>query len=165
MSYQKKLLSPKQAIKVSSDLKKNGERLILTGGCFDILHKGHVMFIQKAKEQTGTHFILLENDASIKKSKGPNRPIHSQEDRAYVLAHLTDVDYIVLLPGEMGDQDYDELIFALKPAIIATTKGDPTKIHKLRQAKSVGAKLVEVVKPIKNTSTSQLEQKIIDLIN
>ncbi len=66
------------------------------------------------------------------------------------------VDYIIPLPTLKNDKDYDGLVILLKPAIIATTKGDSSKIHKDRQAGLIGAKVVEVTEEVSNQSTSRL---------
>lgn len=151
-----KLLKPQEAIKISKDLRHQGKRIVLAGGCFDILHTGHIAYLTKAKEQGDILMVLLENDETIRKIKGKNRPFHAQKDRAAILASLEVVDYIVLLPFMENDANYDKLVISLKPDIIAATKGDPQEANKQRQARSVNAKVVEVIKRISESSTSKL---------
>lgn len=151
-----KILSINQAVKITDDLRKQGEKIVLAGGCFDILHPGHVFFLEKAKKAGDVLFVMLESDETIRKQKGANRPIHTQKDRSLVLASLAIVDYVVLLPLLKTDKDYDDLLLRLKPTIIATTKGDPKRHHKVRQASLVGAKIVDVIERIRSTSTSLL---------
>lgn len=128
----------------------------MTGGCFDILHIGHVLFLQKAKKQADSLFVLLESDETIQRIKDKNRPINSQQDRATVLSALACIDYVVILPTLETDKNYDELISKIKPTIIAITKNDPGKVHKIRQARLSGAKIIDVIERVSNQSTSKL---------
>ena len=155
-----KTLSIPEAIQYSEDLRAAGKRIVLAGGCFDILHVGHLSFLEKAKTHGDALFILLESDEAIKIIKGEKRPINPQQDRAKVLASLTMTDHIIKLNGILKNEEYDKLILALKPAIIATTKADPQRRHKERQAALSGAKVVDVTEMINTTSTT----KIADLL-
>ena len=156
----KKIISVKTALKVLENIRKKNKIVVLTGGCFDILHVGHIRFLSKAKKQGDYLFLLLENDKTVKKLKGFNRPINSQKERAEVLAALSFVDYVVLLEEMKNNNDYDKLISALRPNIIATTKDDPQAIHNLRQAKEINAKVSFVTNRIKNRSTTLLAEII-----
>ncbi len=155
-----KIISTKQAIKESQKLHNQGKTIVLAGGCFDILHIGHIAYLIKAKEQGDILIVLLENDETIKKKKGESRPFHPQKDRAIVLSALQVVDYVVLLPFMKSDKNYDSLVFSIKPAIIAATKADPQEIHKQRQAKTVHAQVVNVVERINSSSTSKLAKSL-----
>lgn len=134
----------------------NGKTSVVAGGCFDILHPGHVVFLEKSKALGDFLIVLLESDARIKKIKGEGRPIHTQINRAKVLAALSCVDFIILLPEFKKDSEYDELIERLLPTTISTTKGDTQVLHKKRQAKKVGAKLKFVTSYIKAHSSSKV---------
>lgn len=151
-----KILDRKKAVHLSNELQKKGKAIILVGGCFDLIHIGHVSFLEKAKAQGNTLFVMLESDTAIKKMKGAHRPIHTQADRAKILASITYVDYVILLPDILSSSQYDTLIKSLKPAIIATTKGDPGRTHKERQAESINAKVIDVIDLIEDQSTSRL---------
>jgi len=151
-----KILTPEQAVIVSNDLQKQQKKIVLAGGCFDLLHIGHIHFLEQAKKAGDILFVLLEHDATIKKLKGDNRPINTQEDRAKILAALTIVDYVIMLPENADNSFYDDLVIQLKPAIIAATQGDPNRHHKERQAKEIGATVVDVITPITNQSTTHL---------
>jgi len=94
---------------VVQNIKKQHKKIVLVGGCFDILHPGHVIFLEKAKKVGDILFVLLESDEKVKKIKGANRPIHNQKMRAKVLSVLCCVDYIVMLPFLKSDTDYDKL--------------------------------------------------------
>lgn len=155
-----KIVNIKQAVEISKELKNKSKSIVLVGGCFDILHLGHIIFLEKAKQQGDFIFVLLESDEKIEKIKGKNRPINSQKDRALILAALKAVDYVVLLPKMNSDQDYESLIFRLKPSIIAITKGDPNKSCKEKQAIVSRAKIIEVVDLISDKSTTKLAELI-----
>ena len=155
-----KILNIKDAIKASENLKKNKKTVVICGGCFDILHIGHIKFLKNAKEKGNSLFVLLENDKNVNKLKGEKRPINPQKERAEVLASVEFVDYIVMLNEMKTNTDYDNLIYSLKPDIIAITKDDPQKAHNLRQAKMINAKVVSVINRIKNKSTSGLADLI-----
>lgn len=131
------------------------KKTVLVGGCFDILHPGHVIFLEKAKKVGDILIVLLESDQKVKKLKGVNRPVHNQRERARVLSALSSVDYIVMLPYIYKEETYDQLILKIKPAIIAATKGDTNK-HLQRSAKLVGAKLKYVTNFIRNHSSSRI---------
>lgn len=151
-----KILSVSEAIKISAKIRKEGKAIVLAGGCFDILHIGHITFLEKAKAAGDSLLILLEPDESIKKLKGENRPINNQEDRAKILAALESVDYVILLPANLKDMDYDNMIIQIKPAIIATTKGDIKRKDKERQAALINGKVIDVTDFISDQSTTRL---------
>jgi D-beta-D-heptose 7-phosphate kinase/D-beta-D-heptose 1-phosphate adenosyltransferase len=77
-------------------LHAEGRKLVFTNGCFDILHPGHVEYLAFARQQGDALLVGLNSDASVRRNKGPLRPIVSQDDRARVLAALEAVDYVVL---------------------------------------------------------------------
>lgn len=151
-----KVVNIHEAIKLSEGLRKQGKVIVLAGGCFDILHTGHITFLEKAKAAGDCLFIFLEPDESIRKLKGKNRPINNQKDRAKILSALEPVDYVILLPEHLTDMDYDRMIIQIKPAIIATTQGDVNRGNKERQAALTKSTVMDVTGPIKDQSTSRL---------
>lgn len=155
-----KILNTYQAIRVSHKLHNQNKTVVLAGGCFDILHIGHIKFLEKAKKTGDYLFILLESDKTTRKLKGKKRPINTQGDRAQILAAISYVDYVVLLDNMNSNKDYDEVVYKLKPDVIATTKNDPQGIHNKRQAKKINAKVVYVINRIKNKSTTNLAKVI-----
>ena len=135
--------------------RKNKGRIVLTGGCFDILHVGHVRFLSEAKKLGDTLVVLLESDENVKKLKGKNRPVFIQKERAEMLSALRSVDFIVLLPMMESDGDYSDLVMRIKPDIIVLTERDPLFEKKKEQAKKVGGEL-KVVSLTETYSTSKL---------
>ena len=150
----------KEAIK---KIHEDGRQIVLAGGCFDILHIGHIRFLEAAKQQGDVLIVLLESDQTITSHKGPKRPVNTQEDRAVLLGALSVVDYVIPLKQSLSNEDYDALVFAIKPAIIATTAGDASRSHKERQAKKVGANVIDVVKQISDQSTSRIVEILDEL--
>jgi rfaE bifunctional protein nucleotidyltransferase chain/domain len=134
-------------------------KIVLTGGCFDILHIGHVRFLSEAKKMGDYLIVLLENDMKVKKLKGENRPIFTQELRAEVISALNCVDLVVLLPMMGNDRDYLNLVTKIKPDIIAVTENDPHIEKKKRQANTVGGEL-RVVPFVETLSSSALARII-----
>ena len=155
-----KIVSVEDAQTISKKLRGENNTIVVSGGCFYILHIGHIRFLQKAKKTGDDLFILLESDKTTRKLKGRKRPINTQADRAEILASLSYVDYVVILGDMNSNKDYDEVVYKLKPDVIATTKNDPQGIHNKRQAKKINAKVVYVINRIKNKSTTNLAKVI-----
>jgi len=96
------------------DLRKTGKKIVFSNGCFDILHKGHVMYLSKAAETGDFMVIGLNSDASVKRLKGEKRPVQDQVSRALVMAALEFVNAVILFEE---DTPY-ELIKAIVPDIL-----------------------------------------------
>jgi len=143
----------------ATNIVKSGQKRVLVGGCFDIIHLGHVTFLNKAKEMGDELWIILESDVTVKKLKGEKRPINSQEDRAGLLTNLRAVDYVVMLPEMSTGEDYDQVLDCVKPDIIVITEGDRLEERKTLQASKLKARL-QIVPVVPNKSTS----KIIELL-
>lgn len=112
-------------------LENKGKRIVFTNGCFDILHRGHVTYLAEAKKLGDLLVVGLNSDASVKRLKGPERPINSEEDRKYVLSQLKSVDFV-----EIFDEDTPlNLILKVRPKILV--KGGDWKIDQIVGAKEV----------------------------
>ncbi len=151
-----KIITIEQAIKISKKIKAADKTIVLAGGFFDILHIGHIKFLENSKKHGDYLFVLLEDDCKARKVKGANRPINSQKNRAKILSTLGSVDYVVLLKKMTNNVKYDRLITQMAPSILTTTYGDPYIKHKRRQAKLINGKIVYVIKRIYDHSTTQL---------
>ena len=99
---------------LSSKLHNQGKKIVFTNGCFDILHVGHVKYLEVAKSYGDVLILGLNADSSVKKLKGQTRPINTQDDRAYILASLESVDYVVIFEEETPY----ELIKLIKPHVL-----------------------------------------------
>jgi len=139
--------------------RKGKDRIVLTGGCFDILHVGHVRFLSEAKKLGDYLVVLLESDKNVKKLKGESRPVFIQKERAEMLSALGSVDLVMLLPAMGNDSDYLNLIRIINPDIIVVTENDPLIEKKRGQAKQIGGEL-KVISFIKTFSSSKLAKII-----
>lgn len=128
---------------------------VLVGGCFDLLHYGHVRFLEEAKKLGDWLVVALESDENVRRMKGDGRPIHSQEQRKTMLEALSCVDEIISLPTMNNHQEYYDLVTKVHPQIIAITEGDPLEKNKREQAVKTSAELI-VIPKIPTPSTSQL---------
>lgn len=100
--------------KLASKLHSLGKKIVFTNGCFDILHVGHVKYLEEARSYGDILILGLNADSSVKKLKGESRPINNQDDRAYILASLESVDYVVIFEEETPY----ELIKLIKPHVL-----------------------------------------------
>ena len=100
--------------KLASKLHSLGKKIVFTNGCFDILHVGHVKYLEEARSYGDVLILGLNADSSVKKLKGESRPINNQDDRAYILASLESVDYVVIFEEETPY----ELIKLIKPHVL-----------------------------------------------
>ncbi len=91
-----KLLTLEQAIEQRAALCQAGQTMVMTNGCFDLLHAGHIYYLQAAKQLGDQLWLLINSDTSIRQLKGPNRPIESEAERAYCLAALGCIDRIII---------------------------------------------------------------------
>jgi len=137
---------------IVEELKNKDKKIIFTNGCFDILHIGHVKYLEKAKSFGDILILGLNSNNSVRRLKGINRPINSQDDRVYILASLEVVDYVVIFDD---DTPFD-LIKLIMPDILV--KGGDYEGKEI-----VGqeiAKEVKLVKFIDGKSTSKIIQRI-----
>ncbi len=135
------------------------KKVVLVGGCFDILHYGHLQFLEKAKAKGEYLIVALEPDARIIQTK-KRQPLHTQAQRAYNLSQLSNVDAVLLL-GEMKTfEEYAQLVQDIKPGIIAITADDPQWENKQKQAALVGATVIVVTPRIGTFSSSKIVEKL-----
>ncbi len=139
--------------------KFRGQKLVLVGGCFDILHYGHIKFLQAAKKQGDLLVVALESDGFIKKHKY-RKPIHNQKQRQQILTQLKFVDLVIALPYLSSYSDYLRLVQTIKPKVIAVTAADPQLHNKQKQAQKVGATVKIKQKIISGFSTSNILEKL-----
>jgi D-beta-D-heptose 7-phosphate kinase/D-beta-D-heptose 1-phosphate adenosyltransferase len=90
------------------------ERVVFTNGCFDVLHRGHVEYLEAARALGDVLVVALNTDDSVRRLKGPSRPVNPEEDRAYVLAGLAAVDYVTCF----AEDTPRDLIVALLPDVL-----------------------------------------------
>lgn len=108
-----KIISLERLYEVTKSAKAEGKVIVSTSGCFDILHAGHVDYLEKAKEYGDILVVFLNSDESVRKLKGPERPIVNEDNRAIVLAGLGCVDYVSIF----SDTDPCNQIQTIKPQL------------------------------------------------
>lgn len=139
--------------------KKRGKRIVFTNGCFDLLHAGHVKYLQKARNLGDLLVLGLNSDASVRRLKGSKRPLIDQDERAHLLAALDCIDYVVVF-----DEDTPlELITALGPHILAKG-GDYTLDGVVGRdvVESYGGR-VELITFVDGKSTTHIIERILEL--
>ena len=153
MPINNKILRLPSLLKKLPALRRQGKTIAFTNGCFDLMHIGHVKYLEDASRGNRILIVGLNSDSSIRRIKGPQRPIIGQKSRAAVLAALESVDFVVIF----NEDTPFKIISALKPDILV--KGADWK------GKSViGEDLVkrlEFIKYIKGYSTTNIIEKII----
>jgi rfaE bifunctional protein nucleotidyltransferase chain/domain len=150
--------APSLADKIS-DWKAKGERVVFTNGCFDILHAGHIRYLESASSLGDRLIIGVNDDDSVKRLKGETRPINILPSRLYLLASLSCVDAVV----PFSEDTPLNIINLLKPDVLAKG-GDytPESIVGANEVKSWGGKVV-VIPFVEGFSTTRLESRILDL--
>ena len=138
------------------NLRKDEKTIVTTNGCFDILHVGHVRYLQKTKTFADVMIVCLNSDISVKKIKGPDRPINNEEDRAEILCALECVDYVVMF----DESSPENLLCEIKPDV--HTKGADYTLETLPEAKSIMANggRIEFISFVEGKSTTNVIKKI-----
>jgi D-beta-D-heptose 7-phosphate kinase/D-beta-D-heptose 1-phosphate adenosyltransferase len=146
------LLSREQARRVVEDARVQGERIVMTNGCFDILHAGHVAYLEEAKSRGDRLLVAVNDDDSVRRLKGSGRPINSLEDRMAVLAGLAAVDWVV----PFAEDTPERLIGEILPDVLV--KGGDYRPENIAGAAAVIANggTVEVLSFREGRSTSRI---------
>lgn len=158
MNFRQKILSWDDLKPWREALRAKGTRLVVTNGCFDLLHLGHVTYLEAARNEGDALLVGVNSDASVKAIKGPSRPVNSETDRAAVLASLASVDGVVVF----YEQDAMRLLRTVDPDVYA--KGGDYTIDTINQeerrlVESMGGKVV-VVGGVPGKSTTGLLKKM-----
>ena len=138
------------------NLQKSGKTIVATNGCFDILHVGHVRYLQETKTFADYSIVLLNSDKSVRSIKGEGRPINNENDRAEILCALNCVDYVVLFDEDSPRRLLDEI----KPDVY--TKGADYTMETLPEADIMvknGTK-VEFISFVEGKSTTKTIEKM-----
>jgi D-beta-D-heptose 7-phosphate kinase/D-beta-D-heptose 1-phosphate adenosyltransferase len=135
-----------------------GRKVVFTNGCFDLMHVGHIQYLQQAKGLGDLLVIGLNDDASVRRVKGEGRPLIEEQQRAQLLAALACVDYVVFFPEDTPE----ELIGAVRPDILVKG-GDytPGEVIGREQVESSGGR-VEVLPFVDGVSTTRIVNTILE---
>ncbi len=150
-----KILSPSLAAKWISKLQSKGKRIVFTNGCFDLLHRGHVTYLEEARNLGDALIVALNGDGSVRQLKGKDRPLVTLKDRARVMAALECVDAVTWF----HEKTPVELVGKLKPLIYV--KGgdwDIAEIPEYPIVKSYGGQAI-ALNFVKGRSTTKLIEK------
>jgi len=140
------------------ELRRRGNKIVFTNGCFDILHAGHVRYLTAAKNFGDVLIVGLNTDESVRRLKGASRPINLQDDRAEVLLGLKAVDHVIFF----GERTAENLIAEVKPNVYV--KGGDYTLETLPEAKIVqqfGGR-VEFVNLVAGRSTTNIVNKLLE---
>ena len=147
-------------------IRKENKKIVFCSGCFDILHSGHVYFFKQCKEFGGILVVDIGSDKIIRDLKGPDRPINSQNNRAFLVSNLQDVDYAIIGGEEMieGKIDFKEIMEELKPDVFVLNDDDSGIEAKktLCNQLGIGLKLVPRILPenLDKTSSTKIINKV-----
>ena len=152
-----KIKKREELLRIIKDLKAKGKRIIFTNGCFDLLHVGHIRYLEEAKTLGDILIVGVNSDTSVRKLKGPKRPVLPVEERAEILSGLACVDYITVF----DELDPLELITSLQPNVLVKG-GDWTK------EQTIGKEVVErsggevvIIPFVQGASTSSIIETIL----
>lgn len=153
-----KLVSQNEIRSIVEVQQKLGKTFVATNGCFDILHVGHVRYLQKTKALADYSIVMLNSDTSVKSIKGPDRPINNEIDRAEILCALSCVDYVVIFE----EKSPGSLLEKLKPDFY--TKGADYTLDTLPEKEIVLRNNIEVkfIDFVEGKSTTNVIKKCLD---
>lgn len=154
-SYDEKVLTREQAQEFVRAAKARGRTVVLANGCFDVLHVGHVRYLDGAKAQGDLLLVAINADESVRKLKGPNRPWMPQAERAELLAALSCVDAVLIFE----EPTVDALLRELQPHVQAKgTDYTPESVPERATVEAYGGRVAIVGDP-KDHSTSEMLQR------
>ena len=154
-----KILTSEQLHDALTERRRNGERIVSTNGCFDLLHVGHVRYLEVAHSFGDLLVVGINSDPSVRGLKGEKRPLIPQDERAELLAHLASVDYVTVFDEERPDA----LIQIVQPSV--HVKGgdyDPATLPEAATVRQYGGR-IEIVPLVEGRSTTNVIARIREL--
>jgi D-glycero-beta-D-manno-heptose 1-phosphate adenylyltransferase len=154
--YAGKLKTLIELVSTVRELRSQGKQVVFTNGCFDLLHRGHVRYLDQAKSLGDVLIVAINGDDSVRALKGRDRPVMSQEERAEIVAALAAVDYVLIFE----ELDPERVIWALQPDVLV--KGGDWTVEQV-----VGRQIVEsrggrvcTLPYVEGASSSQLLRRV-----
>lgn len=150
------VLSRTAIVRLAERMRKNRKKIVFTNGVFDILHRGHVQYLRKARSFGDLLIVGLNTDASVRRLKGKDRPIQKQQDRAFILSELRCVDHVVLFSKDTPER----LIQQIRPDVLV--KGSDYRITEIvgtEFVRSYGGQ-VKRVSLVQGRSTTGIAKKL-----
>jgi rfaE bifunctional protein nucleotidyltransferase chain/domain len=149
-----KLLELSELVELATELHKQKKKIVLTCGCFDILHIGHIRYLKESRQLGDFLIVGLNSDESIRQLKGNSRPIIPQEERAEILCELGSVDAVFIFNELVSDN----LVLAVLPDVF-TKGGDRTEVLEKELVEELGG-MVKIIPYVNDHSTTELIRKI-----
>ena len=161
MKCAEKILSADEVSRWRRELRQEGKSLVVTNGCFDLLHVGHVTYLEEARDQGSALLVGVNSDAAVRELKGPSRPINSEEDRALVVAALQSVDAVFIF----REQDAVQFLQRVQPDIYV--KGGDYTLETINQderrtIESMGGRIVLLGYAQGKSTTNLLKRRLKD---
>jgi rfaE bifunctional protein nucleotidyltransferase chain/domain len=154
-----KVKTIEQAVEIAAQTKSAGETVVLTNGCFDLLHVGHIRYLEAAHEEGDVLIVALNSDESVRNLKGPSRPVMGENERAELLSALSCVDHVVIF----GDATVDRVIEQIRPTVHAKgTDYTEESVPERETIARVGGRVAIVGDP-KDHSTKDFLKRIREL--
>ncbi len=153
-----KIVNSQEISYIRQHLRHDKKRVVFTNGCFDIIHRGHIDYLAKAKSLGDVLIVGVNTDASVRRIKGEQRPIVEEDDRAFIVAHLSPVDFVCLF-----DEDTPlQLITRIVPDVLV--KGADWDVGKIvgKDIVEQAGGTVETISFVPNQSTSNIIQRIVE---
>jgi len=146
-------------VEIAAQRKSEGKTIVLTNGCFDLLHVGHIRYLEAAHEEGDVLIVALNSDESVRNLKGPSRPVMGENERAEILSALTCVDYVVIF----DEATVDRVIERIRPSIHAKgTDYTEESVPERETIARVGGRVAIVGDP-KDHSTKDFLKRIREL--
>ena len=157
-NFEDKILTREQMVDERVRLKELGTVVSFTNGCFDILHPGHVTYLQFARQQGDVLVLGMNSDASVRRNKGDDRPIVCEEDRTRVIAGLECIDYVVLF----DEDEPREMIAELLPDVLVKGEDWAHYVSGREEVEAAGGKVV-LAKMVEGRSTTNVIGRILEV--
>jgi len=153
----KKFKKPADLVKIISQLKQNGKKVVFTNGCFDLLHSGHIHLFREAKKRGDVFIVALNDDSSIKKIKGTSRPIFPLIERIEILGAIEEIDYLT----SFSEETPQRIIAQLLPDVLVKG-GDwkPEEVVGKIEVEEAGGEVV-IIPYLEGSSSSEILKRIV----
>jgi rfaE bifunctional protein nucleotidyltransferase chain/domain len=155
-SSHRKIVSRAELRQLAADWRAAGERVTLTNGCFDVLHVGHIRYLQAAHNLGGKVIVAVNADDSVRALKGEGRPVMPADERAEILAALSDVDAVVVFP----ENDVRAIVREIRPDFHAKgTDYTEESVPERSEVEACGGRVVIVGDPKNHSATNIIGQR------
>jgi D-beta-D-heptose 7-phosphate kinase/D-beta-D-heptose 1-phosphate adenosyltransferase len=141
---------------VARKLEKNGKRIVLTNGCFDLLHVGHIRLLSASKQLGDILIVALDDDESVKQLKGSGRPVINENERLRIISALDSVDYVIVF----SSHELNEVIEAVRPAVLTKGSNYATEAIRGREIVERYGGRVEIIPLTENISSTRIINNI-----